>query len=109
VTEPLLVPDDDPTSQRIFRSFVRDGRISALPARSSKRLVLLDHVARLFEPGERFPEPTVNSRLRSVYDDYVSLRRFLVDAGYLSREAGVYWRSGGTVAPAPDDDPTPAP
>jgi hypothetical protein len=25
------------------------------------------------------------------------LRRYLVDEGLLSREAGVYWRSGGTV------------
>jgi hypothetical protein len=25
------------------------------------------------------------------------LRRYLVDDGFLSREAGIYWRSGGTV------------
>jgi hypothetical protein len=105
VAEPFLVPDEDPTSQRIFRAFVREGRISALPARSSKRLALLDHVARLFEPGVRYPEPIVNRRLQNVFDDYVTLRRYLVDAGYLSRENAIYWRSGGTVTVAPDDDP----
>ena len=30
--------------------------------------------------------------------DHVTLRRYLVDAGLLSREAGEYWRSGGWVA-----------
>ena len=92
-----LVPDDDATAQRVFRAFVRDGRITVLPAKLSKRLVLLDHVARLFEPGLRYPEPVVNRRLRQVYDDYVTLRRYLVDAGVLSRAEGLYWRSGGTV------------
>ena len=93
----ILVPDDDATAQRILRAFVREGRITVLPAKLSKRLVLLDHVARLFEPGLRYPEPVVNRRLRQVYDDYVTLRRYLVDAGFLSRAEGLYWRSGGTV------------
>ena len=105
VGEPLLVPDDDPLAQKIFRAFVRDGRITSLPARWSKKVVLMDHVARLFEPGLRYPEPVVNRRLRWVYDDYVTLRRYLVDAGFLSRENGVYWRSGGTVGSWRVDDP----
>jgi hypothetical protein len=25
------------------------------------------------------------------------LRRYLVDEGFLSRDAGIYWRTGGTV------------
>jgi hypothetical protein len=92
-----LVPDDDPVARKVFRAFVHDGRITAMPARWSKKLVLLDHVVRLFEPGMRYPEPIVNRRLRWVHDDYVALRRYLVDAGLLSRESGVYWRSGGSV------------
>ena len=94
---PVLLPDPDATAQRVFRAFVREGRIVALPAKLSKRLVLLDHVARLFEPGLRYPEPVVNRRLLQVYDDYVTLRRYLVDAGFLSRAEGLYWRTGGTV------------
>jgi hypothetical protein len=35
--------------------------------------------------------------LRAFYDDYVALRRYLVDEGFLAREGGIYWRSGGTV------------
>jgi hypothetical protein len=81
----------------VFRAFVRDGRIVALPAQRGRRLVLLDHVARAFEVGVRFPEREVDAVLRAFYDDHVTLRRYLVDEGFLSREAGQYWRSGGTV------------
>jgi hypothetical protein len=63
----------------------------------AKRLVVLNHLANMFEPGERYSEKQVNAVIRELHDDYAALRRYLVDEGFLSREAGVYWRSGGTV------------
>jgi hypothetical protein len=86
-----------PSVQAVFRAFVKDGRISTMPAKRSKRLVLLDHVAGLFEIGVHYDEQDVNSILRAVFDDYVALRRYLVDEGFLDRAEGEYWRSGGTV------------
>ncbi len=38
------------------------------------------------------PEPAVNDLLRRHHDDYAALRRYLVDAGLLHREQGMYWR-----------------
>jgi hypothetical protein len=76
---------------------MRDGRIESMPAKRSKRLVLLDHIAGQFEIGIHYSELEVNAILREVYDDYVALRRYLVDEGFLDRDHGDYWRSGGTV------------
>jgi hypothetical protein len=85
---------DDAT---ILQRFFRDGRLLSVPRQQSKRRVVLDHLAMSFEPGVRYPEPDVNDLLRQVYDDYAALRRYLVDEGFLARDAGVYWRTGGTV------------
>ena len=68
-----------------------------MPAKRSRRLVVLDRVAQVFEPGRRYSEHEVNAMLRPFYDDHAALRRYLVDEGLLSREDGQYWRSGGTV------------
>ena len=82
-----------------LRPFIRDGRITAMPARRSIRLLLLDQVAQAFEPGRRYPEAVVNQILKALYDDYATLRRYLVDEELMSRTPdGTYWRSGGTVA-----------
>jgi len=77
---------------------MRDGRIMVMPAKRSRRLVVLDHAAQLFEVGVRYSETEVNLKLRQLYDDYAALRRYLVDEQMLSRDHGEYWRTGGSVA-----------
>jgi hypothetical protein len=89
-------PLADPPQQ--LRAFVRDGKITAMPARRTRRRLLLDQVVQAFEPGRTYPEATVNEVLKVIFDDYCALRRYLVDELFLSRTAaGTYWRAGGTV------------
>jgi hypothetical protein len=92
--EPL---SDDPAEAAVLAAFVRDGRLVSIPAQRAKRLVVLDHLVRVFEPGVRYPEREVNALLAVWHPDVAALRRYLVDEGLLSREAGVYWRTGGPV------------
>lgn len=77
--------------------FLRDGRIVVMPTKRTKRLAVLDHVAQSFEPGRTYAEHEVNRVLFGFHDDYAALRRYLVDEQFLTREANVYWRTGGTV------------
>lgn len=74
-----------------------EGRLVRMPANRGKRLDLLDHLAQRFEPGRRYSEREVNASLAQVSDDTATLRRYLVDEGFLDRADGEYWRSGGTV------------
>lgn len=86
-----------------LRVFVGDGKLKALPAKHSRRRLLLEEVAQAFEPGVRYPERLVSLFLATIYDDYAALRRYLVDEGFMSRAHGEYWRSGGTVLPIEQD------
>jgi hypothetical protein len=92
--EPLSA---DPAEDAVLSAFLRDGRLVSVPAQQRKRRVVLDHLVRIFEPGVRYPEREVNALLRAWHPDVAALRRYLVDEGLLTREAGVYWRSGGSV------------
>jgi hypothetical protein len=81
-----------------LRPFVKNGRITLMPAKHTIRLLLLDLVAQAFEPGRRYDEASVNEILKGLYDDHATLRRYLVDEELMSRTPdGTYWRSGGTV------------
>lgn len=93
----MLEPPTAAEVEKVLRSYLREGRLIAMPRVGRKRQVVLEHLAQLFEPGRKYPEPAVNQILREVWDDVAALRRYLVDAGFLDRSAGEYWRIGGPV------------
>jgi len=80
----------------IVRRFVRAGRLTVIPARRSKRRLVLDWLAQEFEPGRVYPEAAVNNVLIRFHPDFAALRRYLVDEGFMERRQGFYWRAGGT-------------
>ncbi|WP_346534129.1 DUF2087 domain-containing protein [Micromonospora sp. DPT] len=88
---------EEPTD-RVLRTFLRDGVVVRLPAQRGRRRVLLAHLVAAFEPGVRYPERAVDEILRRWCDggdsDHVTLRRHLVDEQLLAREQGIYWRIG---------------
>ncbi len=79
------------------RYFDADGRLHTMPRKQSRKLAVLDVIAARFMPGVYYLEVEVNRELIGIYDDYVSLRRALIDFGLMDRADGRYWRSGGTV------------
>jgi hypothetical protein len=95
--EPAEPLDPDRQRDAVLRAFIVNGRLAQYPAARGKRRIVLEHIAAAFEPGVRYPEKMVNATLRAWHDDYATLRRYLVDELLLSREDGVYWRTGGYV------------
>ena len=90
--------DDVPgATRKVMDAFVVDGRLQSIPSSRAKRLVLLDWLAQLFEPGKRYSEPMVNLILGQRHPDTAAWRRYLVDEGFLDRAGGEYWRSGGST------------
>jgi hypothetical protein len=87
----------DPALRRVLRAYLVRGRLPVLPRGGSKRTVLLEYLATAFEPGVRYREVEVNQTVAVWNPDVAALRRYLVDAGLLARENGLYWRCGGWV------------
>ena len=81
----------------MLRAFFRNGRLTEVPTKRSKRRIVLERIALEFDPGVRYHEKEVNAIVGRFFNDYASLRRYLVDEGFLGREGGEYWRTGGRV------------
>ena len=64
-----------------------EGRLTSMPAKRELRLAALSRIAdRLFAPEMEYTEKQVNSALRSCFDDFSAMRRYLVEEGFLDRE-----------------------
>jgi DNA-binding transcriptional ArsR family regulator len=76
---------------KVLRSFYNGDALTSIPAQRSKRMVVLHQLAEtVFERKHRYPEKEVNQRLAAVYPDAASLRRYLVDEGFMARKNGEY-------------------
>jgi hypothetical protein len=82
----------DAWDSKVLKAFVEDNRLTAIPSKLKKRLVILKWLAEKFEMGQQYPEAQVNGLLAQYHPDYASLRRYLITEGFMQREKGVYWR-----------------
>jgi hypothetical protein len=79
--------------EKVVRAFLRDGRLVSIPARPSKRDLLLPVILdRCFPDDREYEEKEVNMRLALLHPDVAALRRYLVDGRWMTREAGIYRR-----------------
>jgi predicted transcriptional regulator len=84
-------PEED---RKVLRGHTQNGKLTHLPTRKKKQLVVLRWLTTLFQPDTFYTEEEVNDVIKAVYEeDYVGLRRDLIDMGYLRRErgGGKYW------------------
>jgi len=84
-----------PEESEILGRFFSGTRLTKVPASRRRRRIVLERLAMEFDPGLRYQEKEVNLILEAFHADYTSLRRYLIDEGFLTRDHGVYWRSGG--------------
>jgi hypothetical protein len=90
--------------EKIVRTFIRDGQLVSIPAKPSKRDLLLPVILdRCFPDDRQYEESEVNMRLALLHPDVAALRRYLVDGGWMTREAGVYRRTRPMAPVEPDD------
>ncbi len=70
------------------------GRIKSFPAREKRKLVLLAEIVEHFEPQKNYSESTLNEILKQYVDDFVTVRRYLIEYGFMKRkkDGSSYWR-----------------
>lgn len=80
----------------ILKTFFKEGLngpLSIFPLKEKKIVAVLKHVVKRFEMNRKYTEQEVNNVLVHVYHDYVKLRRYLIEYGFMERnKAGSsYW------------------
>lgn len=83
-------------NEQVLKTYFKegpDGPLSSFPIKQKRKLIILRHIARLFSPGKRYSEPEVNEILKRIYPDHVTIRRYLIEYGFLDRlvDGSAYW------------------
>lgn len=68
-------------------------RLKVFSAREKKKIVILKEIAGQFERDKHYTEPEVNEILKAVYADFATIRRYLIEYGFMdrTRDCRQYW------------------
>lgn len=83
-----LFPKDERV--KTIQTFFKNGKLVSLPAKRKKRLYVLEKIWLSFSPNRVYNESEVNEIIRGYYDDFCTIRRELIDNGFMIRSGGKY-------------------
>jgi hypothetical protein len=86
--------------KKILVAYTFNGKLTDFPTKDKQWFVILRWLASKFEVGVRYSEKQVNAIITEINPDYATLRRMLVEFGFMSRERG-----GGDYWLTPKDEP----
>ncbi|PGS46772.1 DUF2087 domain-containing protein [Bacillus sp. AFS041924] len=70
-----------------------DGPLKKFPLKEKQKLVVLREIVKRLSPNKTYTEKEINEVLTAVYPDYVVLRRYLIEYGFIDRKSdgSSYW------------------
>lgn len=70
-----------------------DGKLDIFPSKEKRKLIVLQNIMKRFEVGRKYSEKEVNEILKAIYSDFVTIRRYLIEYGFMdrSKDGFEYW------------------
>lgn len=83
----------DAYRDKVLKTFIKQGRLTHLPAQLKKRQIILEEIVKEFEPDRLYPEKEVNQILLDYHEDVATLRREMIMNKLMTRDKGIYQRT----------------
>lgn len=70
-----------------------NGALKTFPSKEKKKIIILSEITKSFTKDIKYSEKQVNRILERMYEDYVTIRRSLIEYGFLDRtdDGREYW------------------
>lgn len=83
---------DEAYRKKVLDTFFEYGKLKSIPTQKKKERIVLEELAKAFEPDRKYTEREVNIILADYYDDFCTLRRDMIGEKLLARDHQIYWR-----------------
>ena len=81
-----VILNTDKDREKTIKAYIdENGAIKQFPSKEKKKIIILGEIMKSFDKNYEYSEKEVNRILQRMYDDYVTLRRALVEYGFLDR------------------------
>lgn len=76
---------NEETEKTIKTYMTENGALKQFPAKEKKKIILLREIMKNFKPNQEYREEEVNRILERIYSDFPTIRRYLIEYGFLER------------------------
>ncbi|WP_413355690.1 DUF2087 domain-containing protein [Robertmurraya sp. 2P01SA] len=66
-----------------YFKFGVDGPLDTFPSKEKRKLIVLQQILKRFDVTKKYTEKEINDVLKTVFHDYVTLRRYLIEYGFM--------------------------
>lgn len=74
----------------VINAFFEYGKLKSIPVQQKKRKIVLEEIAKTFEPNKEYSEREVNIIIADFNDDFCTIRREMVGFNILERDKNIY-------------------
>lgn len=85
---------DENDFNKVIKNYIdQNNRLKNLPSKEKKKIIILRYITNSLEREIKYSEKQLNELLKSYHDDYATLRRYLIEYGFLERtkDCNIYW------------------
>lgn len=90
ISEYAVQSDNDDYRKKVLDAFFKGKRLIQIPVQQKKREIVLSEIMKDFGQSRDYPEAEVNEIIKKRYDDFCTVRRWLVSDGFMSRDHEKY-------------------
>lgn len=76
--------------KKVMEAFFEYGKLKSIPVQQKKKRIILEEIAKSFEPDRKYTEREVNIIIADFHDDFCTIRRDMISEKILQRENGIY-------------------
>lgn len=84
----------DKEKEKIISNYIdENGGLKNYPSKEKRKIIVLEEIIKNFSKGKFYSEKEINRTLERIYEDYATLRRALVEYGFIERsnDCSKYW------------------
>ena len=94
VDDRYAITEDE--KKKVLSTYFKDGlngQLDKFPSKEKRKLIVLQNIINHFELNRIYTEKEINTVLKPVYSDFVTIRRYLIKYGFMerSKDGMEYW------------------
>jgi hypothetical protein len=78
----------------VIKTYMNEnGGLTSYPVKEKKKIIVLEEIIKNFSVGKTYSEKEINRILKRIYEDYATIRRALIEYGFIDRtnDGSSYW------------------